>query len=121
MTKKILVIDDDRTNVKLVQNRLEKEGYFVITAFDGEVGLQKVKLSPPDVIILDVEMPEMNGYTFLLELQKIKELSQLPVIILTSHKEVEPIFKMNRVKGFLIKPGDFKKLIKTINDCFSAE
>ena len=121
MAKKILVIDDDRTNVKLVQSRLEKEGFFVITAFDGDVGLQKAKLSPPHVIILDVEMPEMNGYTFLLELQKIKELRKLPIIVLTAHGEMEPIFKKHLVKGYFIKPGDFNQLLKTINDCFSEK
>ena len=116
MSKKVLVIDDDRTLVKLVQSRLEKEGFFVITAFDGDVGLQKVRTSPPDLIILDVEMPEVNGYTFLLELQKMNQLSKLPIIILTSHEELEPIFKFNRVKGYIIKPVIFEKLLKMMDD-----
>ena len=121
MSKKVLVIDDDRTLVKLVQSRLEKEGFFVITAFDGDVGLQKVRTSPPDLIILDVEMPEVNGYTFLLELQKMNQLSKLPIIILTSHEELEPIFKFNRVKGYIVKPVNFESLFKLINEALSTK
>ncbi len=121
MAKKILIIDDDRTNVKLVQNRLEKEGFFVVTAFDGDVGLQKVRTSPPDMIILDVEMPEVNGYTFLLELQKMNQLSKLPIIILTSHAELEPIFKFNRVKGYIIKPVNFDTLLKLMNETLAEQ
>ncbi len=107
MAKKILVIDDDQLNVKLVKARLESAQYEVITAFDGDEGLVKVQKDKPDLIILDVEMPKMNGYTFLLELKKLGDLSKTPVVVLTAHGENEPIFTLKGARGYLIKPINF--------------
>ena len=67
MAKKILVIDDDRTGVALMQARLSKAGYEVISAPNGADGLNMAQSARPDLIVLDVEMPEMNGYMYLME------------------------------------------------------
>ena len=114
MPKKILVIDDDALNVKLVTGRLQKEGYEVIAAFDGDVGLEKVKEENPDFIILDVEMPRMSGYSFMLELKKMESCNSIPVVALTAHEDMQPIFELKGVKGYLIKPVDFEKLFELI-------
>ena len=118
MAKKILVIDDDQINVKMVKARLESANYEVITAFDGDVGLEKVKLEKPDVIILDVQMPRMNGYTFMLELKKMTSSKSIPVIVLTAHETMQPIFTLKGVKGYLVKPLNFDELFQKINQCW---
>ena len=115
MPKKILVIDDDQLNIKLVKSRLEANQYQVITALDGEEGLQKVLKEKPDLIILDVQMPKMNGYTFMLEFRKLSEFTSIPVIVLTAHEEMQPIFTLKGVRGYLVKPIKFELLFEKLN------
>ncbi len=115
MSKKILVIDDDQLNIKLVKSRLEASQYQVITASDGEEGLQKVLKEKPDLVILDVQMPKMNGYTFMLEFRKLSEFSSIPVIVLTAHEEMQPIFTLKGVRGYLVKPIKFELLFEKLN------
>ncbi|MGE0268385.1 MAG: response regulator [Candidatus Omnitrophota bacterium] len=112
--KKILVIDDESTSVRLLQSRLELEGFDVIVARDGDVGLEKVQTECPDLVVLDVEMPRMNGYFFISELRKINERARLPVIVLSSHKENISAFTNKGVVDYIIKPIDFDKLLQAI-------
>ena len=112
MAKKILVVDDDQTNVKIVQSRLEATGYQVVVALDGDEGLLKAKLEKPDLIILDIQMPRMNGYTFINELKKIQTLKSTPVIVLTAHETMQPIFSLKGVKGYLVKPLNINILLE---------
>ena len=83
MAKKILVIDDDPTLVKVVQPFLESHGFLVDVAADGEEGIEKIRADRPDLIILDVQMPRMNGYTFIFELKKLNGTRTIPIIVLT--------------------------------------
>lgn len=117
--KKILVIDDESTSVRLLQSRLELEGFKVVVARDGDVGLEKVQTELPDLVILDVEMPRMNGYFFITELRKIKAGEQLPVIVLSSHKENISAFSVKGVVDYMIKPIDFDRLFQTIKSVLS--
>jgi len=121
MKKKILVIDDDRINVKLLQSRLQEKNFDVFTAFDGEEGLEVLVDAKPDLIILDVEMPVMNGYTFMTEMAKINEVNNIPVVVLTSHAEKQPIFQLRGVKGYLVKPVEFELLFDKIADIILRE
>ena len=114
MGKKILVIDDDQLNVKLVKARLESNQYSVVTAFDGDEGLSKISAEKPDLIILDVQMPKMNGYTFMLEFRQMEEFSRIPVIVLTAHEEMQPIFTLKGVRGYLVKPIKFEQLFEKL-------
>ncbi len=115
--KKILVIDDDRTSVTLIKARLEAKQYAVDFALDGQMGLEKVKQSRPDLILLDVEMPRMNGYTFITELRKMDGFKSLPVLVLTAHAQHQPIFGLKGIKGYLVKPVDIDVLLDKINKC----
>lgn len=115
MAKTVLVIDDDLVNVKVLQSRLQKEGYQVAVAIDGEGALKKLEEMTPELIILDVRMPNMNGYTFLLELRKAKKFDGVPIIVLTSYSEMEPIFKFNNVKDYIVKPVNFDVLFKKMH------
>ena len=112
MAKKTLVVDDDPLNVKLIEVNLEKQGFEVINAVNGKEGLETVKKEKPGLIILDVEMPEMDGYAFLNEFNKLGELKNIPVVVLTSHQDMQPIFQRHGVKAYLTKPLDSAKLIK---------
>ena len=114
MKKKILVIDDDRINAKIVKLNLAKEGFHVETAFDGDEGLALLPAVNPDLIILDVNMPNMNGYTFMLEIQKFAQHKETPVLVLTAHADVKPIFKFNGVKDYLVKPINGPDLVEKV-------
>ena len=114
MAYKILCVDDDQINVKVMQKRLEQQGYQVMLSLDGEAGLERAKNEKPDLIILDVEMPKMDGYQFMMQRNKNKELVATPVIVLTAHEEMQPIFELKGVKDYLVKPINFDVLFEKL-------
>jgi DNA-binding response OmpR family regulator len=109
MSKKILIVDDDPDLLRMVTMRLEANQYEVITAYDGEEGLEKVKAENPDLIILDIVMPKLDGYSFVQEIKKT-EHKTIPIIILTAKEEMEDIFKMEGISDYIIKPFDPEEL-----------
>ncbi len=82
--KRILVVDDEPDFAAIVQGNLEKEGFEVDVAYDGVQGLAKIKANPPDAVVLDVMMPEKDGYQVCRELKRDKKLCDIPVILLTA-------------------------------------
>jgi two-component system alkaline phosphatase synthesis response regulator PhoP len=82
--KRILVVDDEPDFASIVQGNLEKEGFEVEVAYDGVEGLEKVKANPPDVIVLDVMMPEKDGYKMCKEVKADERFADIPVIMLTA-------------------------------------
>jgi two-component system alkaline phosphatase synthesis response regulator PhoP len=82
--KRILVVDDEPDFASIVQGNLEKEGFEVEVAYDGVEGLEKVKANPPDAIVLDVMMPEKDGYEMCKELKADERFAHIPVIMLTA-------------------------------------
>ena len=87
--KKILVIDDLPENVFMLQDRLEHEGYEVLTAYDGKSGIQKAQTELPDLILLDIMMPDINGIEVCKILVKDKNTSNIPVILVTAKTGAE--------------------------------
>ncbi|MBF0533180.1 MAG: response regulator [Candidatus Omnitrophica bacterium] len=118
MAKKVLVVDDDKLNIVLMERRLTEKGYEVVLARDGDVALDKVEKEHPDLMILDIEMPRVNGYLVLSELAKMPAAPQLPVIALTAHEELRPIFEHKGVRGYLIKPVNFATLFLKMEEIF---
>lgn len=114
MAKNILIVDDDPTIVKLVVGFLSAHGFNVDSAESGDEGIEKIKKSKPDLIILDVQMPKMNGYTFVFELKKIVDTSTIPIIVLTGKTGMEEIFKVEGVKEYMIKPVVTENLLINI-------
>ena len=114
MAKKILIIDDDPVGAHLMSTRLAKEGYALLTASNGEQGLLVLRREKPELIILDIEMPQMNGYSFLLEMKKEESFANMEVIVQTSHEENRAIFARNGIKHYLVKPVDFNLLLPRI-------
>lgn len=93
MPLKILVCDDERHIVRLIQVNLERQGYQVVTAFDGKEGLEKVRSEKPDLMVLDVMMPYMDGFEVLKTLRREPEYENLPVIILTAKAQDKDVFE----------------------------
>ncbi len=82
--KRILVVDDEPDFCAIVQGQLEKEGFAVELAYDGVQGLEKVQANPPDAIVLDVMMPEMDGYEMCNKLKSDENYVDIPIILLTA-------------------------------------
>ena len=106
---KILIIDDDINFLDLIDRRLSKEGYLVFTANNGKSGLIKANKLVPDIIILDIVMPDMDGWTVYKKLKTTPLLSQIPVIIVTIG-DYEKMAKDFGVVDFLAKPIKWKDL-----------
>jgi two-component system KDP operon response regulator KdpE len=95
----VLVVDDDQRMRRLLRVNLEREGYHVTAAEDGPAGLEVAELDPPDLVVLDVMMPEMDGFTFL---QRLREFSDVPVILLTAKGE-----ERDKVQGLDLGADDY--------------
>lgn len=87
--KRILVIDDLPENVFMLQDRLEHEGYEIITAYDGKSGIEKAQSELPDLILLDVMMPDINGIEVCKTLVNNKKTSDIPIILVTAKTGAE--------------------------------
>ncbi len=114
MSKKILIIDDEPGILKLLQDRLKVNQYTVVTAQDGEEGLAKINSEQPDLIILDIMMPKMDGFTFVREYKRLSESKIVPIIVLTAKENLQDIFKMEGVKDYLLKPFAAEDLLTRV-------
>ena len=105
---KILVVDDENRNLRLMEALLIPLGYEVILARDGEEALEKVREIPPDVVLLDIMMPKMDGFEVARRLKKDEETKIIPIVMVTALKEVEDRIKALEVGAddFLTKPVD---------------
>jgi|GEM_PF-204916 len=123
MPKKILAVDDERHVVRLVQVNLERAGYEVVTAFDGRDALEKVELENPDLVVLDVRMPHMDGWGVLQNLRKNPATRRLPVIMLTGEKQDADVFRgwQSGVDCYLTKPFNPMELIAFVKRIFSTQ
>lgn len=114
--KKILVIDDDPTIVTLLESVLTSQGYQVMTATDGAEGLEKYKNFGADLIILDIIMPKMDGYTFVLEFKRMGgDLKRTPIIIVTSRESMQDIFEIEGINDYIVKPFKTEDLLRKIS------
>ena len=99
---KILVVDDETKNVKLLEALLLPRGYAVIKAYNGEEALRQVQQEQPDLILLDIMMPVLNGFAVCKRLKDNEETRLIPVIIMTALGQVE-----DRIKGIEAGADDF--------------
>jgi len=114
MPKKILIIDDDLTLTRLLTVFLRENGYYIAVASDGEEGLGKLVAECPDLILLDVVMPRVNGYAFLFEMRKREIGVNVPVIVLTCKADMADIFQAEGVAEYIIKPFKNKDLLDKV-------
>jgi len=90
---KLLLVEDDVTLVKMYEKKFQAEGYEVEVAYDGEEGLSKATESKPDLIVLDILLPKMDGLTVFRKLRSQSETFHTPVLILTNFDKEESIFE----------------------------
>ena len=114
--KKILVVDDEINFLKILKLNLEAKNYEVVTALDGEEALKKLKSEKPDVVILDIMLPKLNGDEVCRGIRNDPVFSKTPVIMLTG-KDADVDRIVARVIGadiYITKPSDFEKLNSAI-------
>lgn len=111
---KILLVDDDPDFKQLLSFDLKKNGYDVVMAGDGEEGLAKADKEKPDLILLDIKMPRMDGYTFVRHLKKSEATASIPLIVLTSYEPMKDMFQMEGVNDYYVKSVDTEGLFTTI-------
>jgi len=119
MIKKILVVDDEKDVTELIKVRLEANKYEVLTAFSGKEGLEKAKSGQPNLILLDIMMPEMDGFEVLRKLRDMrlkKEIKNIPVIMLTAKGEVSSMSRAKELGSvdYFVKPFDSEELLRYI-------
>lgn len=117
---KILVVDDEPHIVRLIKSRLEAHRYSIVTAKDGQECLKQVLAEKPDLVILDIMMPVMDGYSTLIAMKEMRamgeDMPEVPIIILTAKidEKIKELVEKEQVKAYLIKPFDSTELLKTI-------
>lgn len=118
--KKILIVEDDTFLRNLISQKLQKENFQVVEAIDGEEGLKKIKEEKPDLVLLDLILPEMDGFEVLRKVKEDPLLSSIPVIILSNlgqREDVERGMNLGAV-DYLIKahftPGEIIEKIKNV-------
>jgi len=115
--KKVLVVDDDKTITAVIGSLLSSHGFTVLVAHDGLDGMVQVKKEVPDLIILDIMMPEINGYDVCSNLKFDGKLKHIPIIVLTSREqELDP--RIGKLMGidYMQKPIDSKLLLEKIQN-----
>lgn len=125
---KILLVDDDALLVRMYQKKLENDGYEVGTADDGDVALAKIDSFKPDLVLLDIMMPRLNGLTVLTKIKERKATSSLPVILLTnvgsSQEDITQGLELGAV-AYLVKasnkPKDVVAKVKEILAGYTRE
>jgi len=120
---KILIVDDELDCVSIVQCRLEWCNYVVITATNGKEGLEKAVSEKPDLILLDTNMPVMNGHEMLERMRKDREIQDTPVIMVTALCDAKDIDTASSfgISDYVTKPIDFEKLIEKISKNLSKK
>jgi CheY-like chemotaxis protein len=129
--RKIMVIDDEEDVVTFLTTLLEENGYETCWAMDGVEGLEKIKRERPDLICLDLLMPEKTGILLYREIRKDPELKDIPVIMITGFAAPEyPLIDFKRFistksipppEGFMEKPIDQKALLAAIKETLDVK
>ena len=113
MAEKILVIDDEETTVQLISILLERRGYEVIKAFRADEGMRKAYRYQPDLVLLDIMMPDMDGWDVC---KRLRDMSDVPVIFLTARGETRDVVKGLEMGAddYIVKPYDNDELVARV-------
>ena len=110
---KILYVEDNPDNVYMLTRRLKKKGFELIIAGDGQEGIDKALEESPDLILMDLSLPTMDGWTATAEIKKIEEVKDIPIIALSAH--AMPEHRDRAIKAgcsdYDTKPVDIKRLL----------
>jgi DNA-binding response OmpR family regulator len=119
---KVLVIDDEPKVVQTLQDRLEMNDYEVLTAYDGKEGLEKTLKFLPDLILLDIIMPVMDGLDMLEAMRRYPECSDISVIMLTARSQMDDIERSRAcgIEDYIIKPFEIGELLEKMEKIVEA-
>jgi CheY-like chemotaxis protein len=117
MPKKILLVDDETDIINIVSFRLKKAGYDVVVAETGTQALEKVRTELPDLILLDINLPEMTGYEVCTSLKSDAGTKKIPVIFISASSEnIKKDTEKYGADGFIVKPFEPQELISKIGE-----
>ena len=124
--KRVLVVDDEPDFAAIVQTNLEKEGFEVEVAYNGVEGLENVHANPPDAIVLDIMMPEMDGYAVCKALKSNEKCADIPVILLTAVASHVTTTRYSHADGmsteaddYIAKPASAEEITESIKRLLS--
>ncbi len=114
--KRILIVDDEPNVCELMSETLKNAGYETFTAGGGYEGLEKASSMKPDLILLDVTMPILDGWQVLERLRRTSEIQNIPVVMLTARAETESVFRSREFKvlDYFFKPVDMEELLRLL-------
>jgi len=123
---KILIVDDDPLNVKLLAAKLPKDQYETLRAYNGQEALEKIAADCPDIVLLDIMMPGLDGYEVCGKLKSNPETKDIPVIIFTASAAVGPEELEKRrmsvgTQGIIMKPFETYELLNMVNGILKKE
>ena len=115
--KKILIVDDEKDIVETLSFMLKAKGFECICAYDGEIGLSMAKNETPDLVILDVMMPKINGYKICRLLKFDNKYKDIPIIMITARSQDEDkiIGEETGADEYITKPFEFSEVLEKIN------
>jgi len=116
--KKILIIDDEEDIQKLLKIRFQQENFNIVSALDGDIGVKIAEQEIPDLIILDIMMPKMDGYLCLKEIRKLPKTKGIPVLMLSGKEEekVRDLFAFQKISGYIEKPFELDDMVAKIKE-----
>jgi len=117
VSAKVLVVEDHADTRELIAMLLNMAGYAVATAADGQQGITQASLQQPDIIVTDINMPNLTGTEMIKRLRNLQEFSSVPIIVLTAYGNDVALDAVTRgANKALAKPVDFELLVGTIKD-----
>ena len=123
MVKKVLIVDDVKDIVYVLRTALEIAGYNVATAFDGKEAWDKIVTEKPDLIVLDIMLPQIDGITLNSQLKSNDDTKTIPVVVITGwaqHREILTAYAATRVTEFIEKPFQVKYLLDRIKTILNS-
>lgn len=119
---RVLIVDDSPTEVYILKNMLEKNGFQTLTANSGEEGVQKAREEKPDLILMDVVMPGLNGFQATRQISRDPETSAIPIIIVTTKdQETDKVWGLRQgARDYVTKPANERELIEKIKTALAG-
>ncbi|MBI4845736.1 MAG: response regulator [Candidatus Omnitrophica bacterium] len=114
LQKKILIIDDDVSSVNVLKTFLESKGYVVFHAEDGEKGLANIKEISPNIVLLDILMPKIDGFTVAKQIRFDAQTKDIPIIVFSAQEGMKELFAIEGITDYLVKPVNTEELLEMV-------
>jgi len=121
MGYKLLVVDDEQEIVELLRDKLSKAGYEVAVAYDGEEALVKVASEKPDIILLDLKLPKLDGFEVIKRVREKQKEKWIPIIVVSANTDIEALKQCYGLEAdhYLTKPCDMEKVVRGVETMIS--